>query len=436
MSDYIGLRFFLLAFSYYPFLVFSLKDIRYLLAGLLVPFLSILLFDHILNFFESGYSEEAIQSFPYAFNTVRALVSFVLIGSGCFFLKRAVESSEDENSRLLYEVERKNKFIQKQARSEVHQLNEQLKANLQQLSEREFILNQSQRIAKLGSWEYHIENDFMFWSDEMYDIFGLDKNFNVKTGNLKEALGNEAGERLTQAILELLRTGEPFDIIIRTRTPIGYVKWFRVYAFPIIERKNAIGVTGICHDITYFKEAEEKLRSSEVKFSTVFENFPDFIMVVRETDLLVVDVNQRITNVLGFRKDEVIGKSARVMDLFLSEEERQNYIRSYQMDGYTDYESVWKRKDGRLIDVRITGIRINIEGEYFRMSVVQDVTDKKQAEKEKEYARYLLNERIKELTTLYRTSQILRTEKKPFHEILKEIVSILPQGWQYPNIAV
>jgi len=436
ISAYIGLRFFLLAFSYYPFLVFSLKDVRYLLAGLLVPFLSILLFDNVLNFFDAGYSEEVIHSFPYEFNTVRALVSFVIIGSGCYFLKRAVEASEDENSQLLRELQRKNQFIQQQAKSEVHQLNEQLKANLQQLSEREFILNQSQRIAKLGSWEYHIENDFLFWSDEMYDIFGLDKSFNIKTGNLHEALGKEGGERMTNAIMELLRTGEPFDIMIRTRTPIGYVKWFRVYAFPIRDGKNTTGVTGICHDITFFKEAEEKLRSSELKFSTVFENFPDFIMVVRETDLLVTDVNQRIQHVLGFKKEEVIGQSARVMDLFLSEEERQNFIKSYMLDGFTEYECIWKRKDGRLIDVRITGIRIDIEGEYFRMSVVQDVTDKKQAEKEKEYARYLLNERIKELTTLYRTSQILRTEQKPFEEILKEIVSILPFGWQYTDLAV
>jgi PAS domain S-box-containing protein len=436
ISDYIGLRFFLLAFSYYPFLVFNLKDVRYLLSGLLVPFLSILMFDYILNFFNAGYSGEVIRTFPYEFNTIRAMVSFVIIGSGCFFLKRAVESSEDENSRLLFELARKNKFIQQQAKSEVHQLNSQLKANLQQLSEREFILNQSQRIAKLGSWEYHIENDFLFWSDEMYDIFGLDKSFNIKTGNLNEALGKEGGERFTHAILELLRVGEPFDIIIRTKTPIGYVKWFRVYAFPIVEGKNATGVTGICHDITFFKEAEEKLRSSEVKFSTVFENFPDFIMVVRETDLFVMDVNQRITHVLGFRKDEVIGQSARVMDLFLSEEERQAYIQSYMLDGYTEYDGIWKRKDGRLIDVKITGIRINIEGEYYRMSVVQDVTDKKQSEKEKEYARYLLNERIKELTTLYRVSQILRTEKKPFHEVMHEIVSTLPMGWQYSDIAV
>lgn len=161
----------------------------------------------------------------------------------------------------------------------MHQLNAQLQLNFQQLSEREFILNQSQRIAKIGSWEYRIENDFLFWSDEMYAIFGLAKDVNLKARNMVEALGEEGSETITNATLELLRTNQPYDTIIRTKTPLGYTKWFRVYAFPIFEGDHAIGVRGICHDITFFKEADEKLKSSEAKFSKAFENYPDFIWI-------------------------------------------------------------------------------------------------------------------------------------------------------------
>lgn len=48
--------------------------------------------------------------------------------------------------------------------------------------------------------------------------------------------------------------------------------------------------------------------------------------------------------------------------------------------------------------------------------------------------RALLNERVKELTTLYRTSQILQIEGRPFSELLKEIVELLPAGWQHSDI--
>jgi hypothetical protein len=159
-SAYIGLRFFLLAFSYYPFLVFSLRNVKQLVAGLMVPFLAILFFDQILDFFDAGYTDHVAYGFPYIYNTVRAIASFGIIGSGCFFLKRAFRKSEEINNKLLTELEGVNMLVKKQAESEVHQLNQQLYANLQQLSEREFILNQSQRIARIGSWEYYVANDF------------------------------------------------------------------------------------------------------------------------------------------------------------------------------------------------------------------------------------------------------------------------------------
>jgi PAS domain S-box-containing protein len=388
VSAYIGLRFFLLAFSYYPFLVFSLRNVKQLLAGLLVPFLTILFFDPILDFFGVGYTDKMLNSFPYVYNTVRALVSFGIIGSGCFFLKRAFEKSEEVNNKLLQELEGMNSLLQQQAKSEVHQLNQQLYSNLQQLSEREFILNQSQRIARIGSWEYHVAGNFIFWSDEMYAIFGLDKEgFELKVSNLSDALGEEGSHYVSQAVNELLRTGNSFDITIRTKTPIGYKKWFRVNAFSIVEENQIIGVRGICHDITFFKEAEEKLRSSEAKFSKVFESYPDLILVVRESDQIIFDVNQRISDVLGYHEREIVGHSLHSIKAFMSEDVRQFFIQANDAEGYAEIECLLRTKNGTVIDVRVTGTRISIEDQYYRMSIVQDITQTLRTQREKELAR-------------------------------------------------
>jgi PAS domain S-box-containing protein len=388
VSAYIGLRFFLLAFSYYPFLVFSLRNLKQLLAGLLVPFLTILFFDQILDFFGVGYTDKMLSSFPYVYNTVRALVSFGIIGSGCYFLKRAYEKSEEVNNSLLKELEGVNSLFQQQAKSEVHQLNQQLYANLQQLSEREFILNQSQRIASIGSWEYHVAENFLFWSDEMYAIFGLDKEgFELKVSNLNDALGVEGTQHVSEAVNELLRSGKSFDITIRTKTPIGYKKWFRVNAFSIVEDNRIIGVRGICHDITFFKEAEEKLRSSEAKFSKVFESYPDLIVVVRESDQIIFDVNQRISDVLGYHERDVVGHSLHSVKAFMTEDVRQFFIQANDVEGYAEIECLLRTKTGNVVDVRVTGTRISIEDQYYRMSIVQDITHAKQTEREKEVAR-------------------------------------------------
>jgi PAS domain S-box-containing protein len=228
----------------------------------------------------------------------------------------------------------------------------------------------------------------VFWSDEMYVIFGLDKErFELKVDNLTEALGPEGSAHVSQSTSELLKTGNPYDITIRTRTPIGYKKWFRVNAFPITEDNRIIGVRGICYDITFFKEAEEKLRSSEAKFAKVFESYPDMIVVVREADQIVFDVNQRVVEVLGYYENELVGLPVYSMKAFITEDVRQFFIQANDAVGYAERECELRKKDGAIITAKVTATRISIEDQYYRMSIVQDITEQRRTEREKELAR-------------------------------------------------
>lgn len=71
---------------------------------------------------------------------------------------------------------------------------------------------------------------------------------------------------------------------------------------------------------------------------------------------------------------------------------------------------------------------------HMLVGTVHDITERKKAEEEKEQIRYLLNERVKELTTLYSASQILHSETKSIGDVMQELLAILPGGWQYPEI--
>ncbi|MEJ0031917.1 MAG: PAS domain-containing protein [Bacteroidota bacterium] len=100
----------------------------------------------------------------------------------------------------------------------------------------------SQRIARVGSWEYTIKTNSIFWSDEMYNIFGVDRSYKVRPDNLGDIIGGDAGKSVTTAIGNLLKTSELFDLTFRIRMPLGYTKWLRMYAFPV----NVNGViTGV-----------------------------------------------------------------------------------------------------------------------------------------------------------------------------------------------
>lgn len=56
------------------------------------------------------------------------------------------------------------------------------------------------------------------------------------------------------------------------------------------------------------------------------------------------------------------------------------------------------------------------------------------SEKERRKTKYLLRERVKELTTIYKVNKVLQNQHLPIDTLFSDIVRILPGGWQYPDI--
>ncbi len=557
VSSYDGLRFYLLALACIPYLIMDKSRMLLFVAGIIPGLICIMFCDFFLDQFGVGYETRGVTDSGYSFTPVRVFIAYVITAGSALSLNFIIAENDQVNQNLLAELAEKNKLIKNQAETEVHQLNKQLYANLQELNEREFVLNQSQRIAKIGSWEYRIENAFLFWSDEMYNIFGLDRSFDLKDPHLMQLMWGDQNDVLMDANVALLRTGKSYDLTLRTKTPLGYHKWVRVSAFPILENENAVGIRGICHDITYYKEAEELLRTGESNYRSLFEQASDFILVL-DLQGKIVDVNESLCQEFGYQKRELIGTLVdqlidpdqlkempiRYQELYhgdhilsdrlmvkkngthievqanvkkvqenkilviardvtkLKEVQKQiqlseatfrsvfessalgmaivtldgKWMRANRylcsMVGYSEEEMLsfdfmaithpddreigieflkkcltgeidsYKRekryidKSGEIIwvNVSVSLVRDNSGTALYFVSQIENITDKKKAEQEKDRARYLLNERIKELTTLSRVSQILQKENISTDTIFQETVEVLPLGWQYPEI--
>ena len=376
-ASFVGLRLFLLVGWCFPFLLFNLKDRFLLVAGLSFPVLSILFFDHIFHLFGVGYTRDG-QDLFYAFSNVRAVISAFAIGSSLFFLKLVVENAEKLNENLLARLEEQNKLIKQQAEAEVYKLNKKLSNNLRQLSEREFILRQSQRVAKVGSWEYEIRNSFTFWSEEMYDILGLDVGVNLKSKEVFKTILGKKSEIIIHATIQLLRTGTSFDITVPVRTALGYQKWIRIYAFPLFRDDRIIGVRGVCHDITYYKEAEELLRTSEYRYRSLFEQASDFIAVL-DFDGNFHDVNESWCNAFGYTKEELM--SMKIEALIDPEQLKNKPVMYAELQGGTHVFSDRRmmRRDKTIIHVESNAKKLQ-EGKI--LVIGRDVTGLREAQRQ------------------------------------------------------
>jgi PAS domain S-box-containing protein len=377
-ASFVGLRLFLLVSLCFPFLFFDLRQKWYLIITLSFPLLSILFFDRIFHLFGVGYTRKGDQDLFYEFSNIRALISAFAIGSSLYFMKLVVENTEQLNQYLLGRLEDQNALIKRQAEAEVHKLNAQLKVNLQQLSEREFILRQSQKVAKVGSWEYETHHSFTFWSEEMYNIFDLNPDVDLKSREIfRDILGTNA-KVVVYPIIRLLRTGKAFDITVPIQARKSGQKWIRIYAFPLFRDDRIIGVRGICHDITFYKEAEDLLRASEYKYRSLFEQASEFIAVV-DFEGRFHDVNASWCESLGYSRDEMMKMNLEeLIDPSQLHDRPIRYKALEKGDHLFSYRRMM-RKDGTFIDAESNAKKLQ-EGTI--LVIGRDVTRLREAQKQ------------------------------------------------------
>jgi len=136
------------------------------------------------------------------------------------------------------------------------------------------------------------------------------------------------------------------------------------------------------------------LQASEEHFSTVFRLSPDAISVIRMSDEVFVDINEGFTNITGFTREDMIGRTSRTAGIWIDEATRETFLRDLGDREHLDKQEVkFLKKDGSVFISSISARKVEIGGESHRISVIRDVTNLREAQDE-----------------LRRTNAILRTQ--------------------------
>jgi PAS domain S-box-containing protein len=291
-------------------------------------------------------------------------------------LRKLLDAQQRLNETLLAREEELTS-----SEEELRQINEQLSNNNRMLSEREFLLVASHRLARIGSWEYHPETNQFKWSKELFEILSLDESFPIDNEDEVAKLFEGGDRALVKNLVSQIRkqAGLPFDVVLGVRIPLGYRKWLRISG-DVLHANGSSRVMGLVYDVTLFKESEERLRLSENKFQRLFNSNPDLMTLSLEDTFEVVEVNDRVTEVLGFAREETIGKTTVQLGLYVDEAQRGDYLRQYQLEGCAQMECWWRRKGGEPVFVSLNSVRIELDGKRHMLSVIKDITQQRLAE--------------------------------------------------------
>src|SRR6516225_5209144 len=142
-----------------------------------------------------------------------------------------------------------------------------------------------------------------------------------------------------------------------------------------------VGASKIARDITERKQAEQQLRSSEERFSKAFRQGPMAVTITTVENHRYIDVSETFEQLTGYRREELIGRSALEVGAWVEPKERVKLIKKLLAEGHLrDWEFQFRTKDGQLRVARGSAELIEIGGERCVLSAAIDVTDRKQAE--------------------------------------------------------
>ncbi len=254
--------------------------------------------------------------------------------------------------------------------------------SLQQSTE---ALNKAQAISHVGSWNWNIREDKLTWSDEMYRIFGVDKE--SFTGKLDDVIPLRIHPdditKVNESNSSVVNEGKPIPMEYRVVLPDNSIRdvWAEAGEVKLDETGKAVNLSGIVQDITERKKEEDYHRSLENKFINIFQTTPDAISISTLKDGKILDVNEGYTKVFGFSPEEVIGKTSTELNIWPNPDDRKQLSQAMKRNGeITNLEIIFHKKSGSLINCLLSARTIDIDGEQCLISIAKDISEYKKAE--------------------------------------------------------
>ncbi len=185
----------------------------------------------------------------------------------------------------------------------------------------EELLGASQRLSKTGGWDWNVETQTMYWTEETYRIHDISPG-EIEPGSAEhiklstECYSPQDRPVILAAFQRCQEEGQPYDL----EFPFTSVKrrqlWIRTIAEPVIENGKTIRIIGNIIDITAHKLDEEALRKSEHKVDIAREAILDSFLIFKAerdeqgniSDFIFTYINGNAEKMLQLTSKQLIGK--------------------------------------------------------------------------------------------------------------------------------
>lgn len=247
----------------------------------------------------------------------------------------------------------------------------------------------AQEIAKLGYWELDLKTNILFWTSQVYAIWGVQENlFKVSFGAILKSIHPEDKAVFFKHQKEAILGLHPMYLEHRILVPNGEVKWVREIGQLVVnEEGTPVRFEGSVQDITVQKNSEIALKEKNQFITSAVENLPVGIAIRdMETGIFTL-MNKNFIEIYGWPKEDLKDVETFFKNVYPDE----NYRREIQTQIFNDIESKdlkrmnWegiqitsKKGEKRFVNAK----NIPLYEQNIMITTVLDVTEKSLAEEE------------------------------------------------------
>ena len=129
----------------------------------------------------------------------------------------------------------------------------------------EKLLNESQKMAKIGSWEFNLLTNKLYWSDELYNIFEIKKNDKDNLiDTYRSKISSDVKNLLDQLADRAVNEKKSYEVEHPFYVSENRTKWLLGSGEPVLnEIGEVVKIRGIARDITAQKERDIALKEKE-----------------------------------------------------------------------------------------------------------------------------------------------------------------------------
>ncbi len=228
------------------------------------------------------------------------------------------------------------------------------------------------------------DRTYRFVNEPYAERFGL-RPSQLVGRSVEESLGPEAYAAIEPYVDAVLR-GErvEYEVEVPYEQLGSRHMWF-AYAPEFGEEGRVTGFVSAILDITERKRAEQRLRESEERFAKAFESSPLALTITSLKTGRLLEVNETFTRLSGYAREEAVGRTTLELGLWAAPSDREAELAVVAQRGRVrDVEYRFRMKDGRELVGMLSAEQIEIAGEPCALTVIEDVTERKRAEAERD----------------------------------------------------